>query len=429
MRDEATQRRRYLARSLLTAALIVALVLPLSGAQQTQAQAFNPGSNGSDGALNLATPGEILFDPRDAATFGRQLDADGDNIYHFTSITIAAGVTVKLSGAKLNGPIYWLATGPVEIAGAIDLNGENGQNREAVLATGSRYPAVPGAGGFGGGVGYGFTSQSPPQSGLGPGGGPVAPGRWPSGAGHATQGFFGCGNPVTGQAYGNDFLVPLIGGSGGGGSIETPPFAATGGAGGGAILIASSGTITITGSITANGGQGGVNAGSGSGGAIRLVAPTISGAGSLSAVGKGSNNCGAGSSNGRIRLEAFQHSLTGTINPVPRRGVPSSIFLPEIPLSLRVASIASAPAPATPGGAFTSPDVTINSASAVDVTIEAKGIPPGTVVTLVVLPETGIDVVTDSPPLTGTLQQSSTTVSVTVPPGYSRMYVRAKWTP
>src|SRR5436309_2953148 len=87
-----------------------------AGAMSAQ---FNSGSNGSDGSLNLSTPGTVDFDP---AALGK--DLDGDNIYHFTTINIAAGVTVRLRASKLrNASVVWLASGAVTIAGTLDLSG------------------------------------------------------------------------------------------------------------------------------------------------------------------------------------------------------------------------------------------------------------------------------------------------------------------
>jgi hypothetical protein len=64
-------------------ALIVAVLVGRS--PSAQAQTFDSGSNGSDGALNLTTPGTVIFDP---STFAPPLDQDGDNVFHFTTITI-----------------------------------------------------------------------------------------------------------------------------------------------------------------------------------------------------------------------------------------------------------------------------------------------------------------------------------------------------
>jgi hypothetical protein len=99
---------------------LFALGLPLSVAAQT----FDSGSTGADGALAFpeAQPGDVIL-------FDRQgLDPEGDNVYHFTTITIPAGVTVRLSAERLGIlPVVWLATGDVQIDGTLDLNGEGGQ--------------------------------------------------------------------------------------------------------------------------------------------------------------------------------------------------------------------------------------------------------------------------------------------------------------
>ena len=167
------------------------------------AQGFDSGSDGSDGALALTEAGLILFDP---SAFTPPLDPDGDGVYHFTTITIAEGVTVKLSanprGVK---PVIWLASGDVSIAGTVDLNGERGHASNA-----PRLPATGGAGGYSGGVGRSqFAGAS---RGNGPGGGLVSTRSGPSrgsSAGHALQG--GAGDSVAGgKAYGNDFLLPLL---------------------------------------------------------------------------------------------------------------------------------------------------------------------------------------------------------------------------
>ena len=50
----------------------------------------------------------------------------GGSIYNFNTITIAAGSTLKLSGAVFTSPIYFLAQGAVTVAGTIDLTGHSG---------------------------------------------------------------------------------------------------------------------------------------------------------------------------------------------------------------------------------------------------------------------------------------------------------------
>jgi hypothetical protein len=100
---------------------------------------------------------------------------------------------------------------------------------------------------------------------------------------------------------------------------------------------------------------------------------------------------------------------------------------------VRVAAIAGIPLPIYPSGTFALPDAAINSADPVDIDIEATGIPPGTVVTLRVSPDTPENPATVSLPevqatLQGTMQQSTATVQFSFPYGFSRGYVRASWT-
>lgn len=400
--------------ALITAAL--ALLAPV-----LQAQSFDSGSTGADGALSLTTPGTVVFDPK---SFNPPLDPDGNNVYHFTSITIGPGVTVRLRGPELNmAPVFWLASGPVQIDGTIDLNGEAGHTGSVVLA--NRRPAIPGAGGYPGGIGGIPGSQH--QEGAGLGRGQIC--GHGGGAGHNGTGC-GCGGGAT---YGNNFLIPLLGGSGGAGGEGNGRHGGGGGAGGGAFLLASSVSIAVNGSITAGGGRGesplnGGWGGGGSGGAIHLLAPTLSGTGAIRADGGTSGvNCGAP---GRIRLEALQHLLTGTISPGPIRATPFTRDLTPASLpSVRVVSIGGVPVPPDPTGSFAVPDVTLDQGSAVTVAIEARNIPPGTVVKLHVFSEGGPDQIVNSTPLAGTAAQSTATASLTFPPGFSRGFVRVTWTP
>jgi hypothetical protein len=357
----------------------------------------------------LTTPGIIVFDPK---SFNPPLDADGDGIYNFTTINIAADVTVKLSGKIFSRPVIWLATGPVTINGNIDLNGDNGHIATNISSV--RAPSIPGAGGYSGGVG---GNASNPTMQAQPGNGP--------GGGAATAG---------GTFTGNVFLVPLVGGSGGGGGNTPGQFGPGGGAGGGALLIASSDSISLVGvagsgngRLAANGGCPGTNqVGGGSGGALRLVAPTISGNGTIQTSG-----CGNGG-DGRVRIEAFNHQYAFTNgNGSPAANVttasPSNVFLPAFP-TVRVVSVAGVPVNQSPTGSFQMPDVSINSASPVTVVIEARNIPVGTVVKLHLFSENGADQFVDTTPLAGTSQTSTATASVVFPTGFSRGFVRATWT-
>lgn len=416
--------------------LVTGFFGPVAGAQ-----VFDSTSDGSDGALDFSCPSppcEILFDP---AALG--LDLDDDNVFHFTTINVPAGVTVRMRALELNyAPVYWLATGPVTIDGTVDLSGDPG-HPSGVIGT-LRSPSMPGPGGFPGGI-AGLDGDSPATPGLGPGGGgtTVVVACIGAGGAHAGPGRDGA-RGSSGNMYGNEFLLPLVGGSGGSGS---PLGCAVGGggAGGGAVLIASSQSIVIDGKVIAVGGTNPRSfcgstrrGGDGSGGAIRLIAPVIDGVGLLNTRGGGVGCAVGAGGGGRIRLEAFQLNFTGpilagggaTLGTVRRETLaPGTSFLPVNPTgSVRVVDVDGTAVPDLPSGSFLSADVTINQ-STVLLTIEARNIPLGTIVTLHVLPEIGPDQVVETTPLAGTLGLSTATASVTFEFGFSRFMVHALWTP
>lgn len=420
--------------------LVVVLGLILVGGvwmAVPHAQSFPSGSDGSDGALTIAPNlGTIVFDPADSARWGRPLDADGDAVFNFSTITIGAGTTVRLTADRIARSVYWLATGDVSIAGTIDLRGAAGIRGSDLGAR--RQLAVPGPGGFAGGAG-GRIGVVAATAGDGPGGG--EPGLLScSGTGPQR-----CG--VGGRFSSNRYLVSLVGGSGGGGSLWDDAYH-NGGAGGGALLIASSTSLSFTtsASILAGGGAGGsfnfVNfGGGGSGGAIRLVAPTINAAGTLSVTGGSGNSAtsttgqsGTGGP-GVIRLERFTQNGSFTIQPdgsVVNAGTPVDPATLMPLTQVRVTSIGGVAVSPGASGSFTVPDVTISSAAAVPVEIEATGIPNGTTVTLQVFPQSPDDVTLISLPpiqttLTGTLQRSTATVNFVFPYGFSRGTLRATW--
>ena len=196
-------------------------------------QGFSSGSNGSDGALNVAGgQGVVVFDPA-----ALSIDGDGDRVFHFTTVQVGAGTTLRFPASTLGQgrPIVWLASGQVTIDGILDLNGATGGS--GVTA---QLPADAGAGGFAGGTGG--TSLVPPKAGSGPGGGGAEAAKSGGGAGHLVAGNTGSAALAAGgAAYGNVFVLPALGGSGGGGgAFSSPTAGGGGGGGGGAIVIASS---------------------------------------------------------------------------------------------------------------------------------------------------------------------------------------------
>ncbi len=424
--------------------LSAAFAVLLIACTTAEAQVFNSGSNGSDGALSLTMPGEVIFDP---AKFTPPLDPDGDNVFHFTTITIGKDVTVKLRNVPLRGrAVIWLASGDVKVEGTIDLSAQAGQaTNDQVLA--NRVPAEPGPGGYAGGVGS--TPTSAAQAGTGPGRGGTSngtgiclsfgtprPDRQGGGAGHAGTGgslWFVTGAP--GAAYGNTLLIPLRGGSGGGGG--NGGFGGGGGGGGGALRIVSSTSIIVSGTIAADGGNGGSgsgdgctlgNGGGGSGGGIHLISPMVSGAGNISARGGRGPTVNPGSA-GRIRIDAYQQKFTGNATPTASLGTPYNVPLPADVPSIRVVSVDGKAVSSTPTGGFTMPDVIINQTVPVRMVIEASNVPLGVKVKVYIISEAEGDKEVDSSPLDGTRQKSTATADVKFPPGFSRGYVRATWTP
>ncbi len=205
-----------------------------------------------------------------------------------------------------------------------------------------------------------------------------------------------------------------------------------GGAGGGAILIASSISIRVDGAVLANGGYPGELGGGGSGGAIRLVAPIVSGGGSLSAVGRTSHGYSQRSGDGRIRIETIQSRFTGPIDTQLRVASlqEAPILLPTgATRGIRVVSVNGVTAPSMPRGRIDQVDVTISTPLTVPVVLEGRGIPLGATVTVTVFHETEGASVIQSPPLSGTLDSSTTTIDTTFLPGFSHIFTHAKWGP
>jgi hypothetical protein len=348
---------------------------------------------------------------------------DQNGAYQFTTIDVPPACTVKLTVAKLGPkPLVWLASGNVTIRGTLDLNGAAGH---AATLGSKRAPATPGPGGFAGGLGS-VAGVGASTNGFGPGAGRTFNGRG-GGAGHANSGNDSCCETTGGLAYGNRFLLPLIGGSGGAGA--TDGFGpGGGGAGGGAILIVSAGSISIPsgGSIQANGGAAAPRAGSGSGGSIRLVSEQVSGQGSLQA---SSASGGAPGSVGRIRIESLSTTFAGSATSgaiFVTLSESTRVFGQNTPYPLlRVKTVDGQFVPEPPTGAFVpTTDVVINKPEPVEIVIEAEDVPNGTPVTIEINGEgTGTRVVTPSP----VLSNGTASAMATFDPGFSTITLRANW--
>lgn len=430
------------------------------------AQAFDSGSTGADGALAPAVNTQIVLPP--------------SGILNYTTINIPSGVTVTFKRNAANTPVVLLASGNVTIAGTISINGANGADTGTTGDGNVADDGIPGAGGpggFDGGRGGRADPQNRPSvvdggPGQGPGGGQAA--RVPIGqpysttagtcrdnrgngyevyglgASHAADGpdaryaVTKCvGGSPGALAYGSVRLLSLVGGSGGGGARGTTTEAGGGGGGGGgAILIASSGQISVTGVINADGGDGGFMAssplaGGGSGGAIRLVATTVTGTGSGQLYARGgcavysnrNRNCNGDTtfaSGGRIRIEADTITFAGTSSPTYSADIPGALGLTDTP---RVAftSIAGIAVPDEPTGAG---DVVLPATlnNPVTIALTTVNVPLGSTIRVRVVPTQGVPVEAVSAAVTGSLANGAATASVTLPQGPSRLEASATFT-
>lgn len=407
-------------KMLLVIVRLLLLSLCLIGSPAAYA-AFESGSTGADGEF--------------APTGNTELQIPESGIFNFTTVNIPSGVTVTFKKNAQNTPVTILATGNVTIAGTINLNGGNASYI---------IPGAGGPGGFDGGIGG--VSRQIGKRGEGPGGGlggsPRTDGDYCAGCGGgsgysydgAAGGKYTTSAPggAGGTIYGNEKILPAIGGSGGGGGGGTTVYVGgAGGGGGGSIVIASSGTVNLTGAITANGGRGadgetskGGSGGGGSGGSIRVIANTMAGNGSITATAGGggyTSYCaisGGSGSVGRIRLEFSTTTRTVGSNPPMSFGYPYAV-IPENMPTLVVSSIGGVDTPTVPKGSFGNPDVMLpyNTQNPVTVVVTGSNIPTGTLVTLNAVPSVG-----STTSATGTLSGTDTSSTTSIQLNISKAY-------
>jgi hypothetical protein len=245
------------------------------------------------------------------------LDTDPNGgVFEFTSITIPAGVSVRVLGAF---PAVLRSQGPIDIRGELTADGQ---------ASTGQAGGAPGAGGFAGGAGGPARGNGSPGSGPGGGGGgtyflaPIPGGP----AGHRDPGTVsGLTTGAPGAAYGTAVPFDLRGGSGGGGGGGQQDVAGPGGAGGGGVIaLLTDGSITVTGLVAARGGASGSQStmAPGSGGAVLLralgavdVAGEIDARGGVAPVLLG--RLAAGDGFVRIEAPARVPTISGTVHPAP----------------------------------------------------------------------------------------------------------------
>src|SRR3989344_926407 len=231
--------------------------------------------------------------------------------YNYTTFNISSGATTTITGTSA---LIIKATGDVTIAGTLNLNGGDGG---IAYECGEGYPSCGGLGGIGGPGGYnggrGGDYGLNGYAGYGPGAGGGGNYGGGGGGGHGANGSNGMNNlNIGGITYST-----VTGGSGGGGTgFNTVSTAGNGGGGGGGYLkIASNGSITNSGIISANGGNGVNNygGGGGSGGRINLISVNnITNSGTIRANGGGGVGVyGGGGGGGRIILQDVNGVITG----------------------------------------------------------------------------------------------------------------------
>lgn len=404
-------------------------LLAVALSAQVATAAINIPSDGSDGALVIATNTVIdlsqaitgNWDANNSANAGKGIydPAKWAVIYKYSSVTVNSNAMVTFKNHASRAPVVWLVSGDVNINGTVSLDGQ-----QYALA-----PALsePGPGGFRGGSGN-YALGAEDAAGFGPGGGGRrAYSSW--GTGRGGSGSYGSVGSSGNTVYGNPSLIPLIGGSGGGGNSGGNQGGASGG---GAILIAVAGILSISGEIHADGGYApGESGGGGSGGGIRLVAETLAGNGLVRARG-GTGSIGG---LGRIRLERLIILNSLQLSPDPSvvalsNGATPQIWPPNNGPTVRIVSINGQNSPVDPRAEFGAigADVTLPQVTTTLVVVETTNVEKASVVTIRVSPRSDgnytetsatIDQVVTEDPLV-----IRWTANVPVKNGYAAMQVK-----
>jgi plastocyanin len=389
-----TQPRNYTPHTMTSKPILAALAL-LASLLTATAQLIIPPADGTDLGFNPAANVEVDLSnavPGDALTYSNIPGDAGRGIYDatrwvvvykYSSVNIPAGVTVTFKNHPSHAPVVWLVQGSVNIAGTVSVNGKNG-----VVGTDGLTPTEPGPGGFRGGA----NGPSGQGAGLGPGGG---------------------NNGGCNTVYGNPQILPLIGGSGSSGANG-----ASGASGGGAIMIAATGAIQITGSVSALRGTSTDRVSSG--GAIKLIADSVSGTGSLNAA-----------TSGRVRIEA--NALAGTIVSTPSTiavapGTTPTLFPSAGSPTVKIVSVDGELAPADPTAPLdSSADIGIQKNTPVTIVLETRNFATaGAVVSVRIANKYGgASTVNAALQGGGTTALSTWTVNTTLAPGFVTLQARA----
>lgn len=255
----------------------------------------------------------------------------------YSAVTINSGktYTAKAWNGTVGGIIAWLCSGTTTVTGSVSANGTNGTSSSTTGASGCGFKGGNGStvGGTttayqGDGTG-GVGIQSTSANGNGGGGGyrtgndSAGGGGGGNGASGNTGGNFHTGiGGRGGSSSGSSDLTSMTFGGGGGGFVCNSDHPFTSAASGAGIIFISSATLTVSGGITANGGNvtgAEQTGGAGGGGSILLKAQTATlGSGIITAsagtVSTHVNFEGGDGAVGRIHLDYYT-SYTGTTSP------------------------------------------------------------------------------------------------------------------
>jgi len=243
------------------------------------------------------------------------------------AITLNTGITLSGAYYQASGTVTFNAASIIIAAASADIQGgtvthasePNGSGttaaRQVYFSTSGS--VTVGAGGTISTAAKGFAAGSGPAAGVCGAGTPAC-----GGGGNGGDGGNGtAGGPGAGGLSGiGSIASPVTAGSGG--SAVAFQGWATGGAGGGVVSITATGTMTVAGTITANGsagtqGGGNGNASGGAGGSIYLSAATLTGGGAITANGgagafTGGSSAGGGGG-GKIALVYSSSTRSGTL--------------------------------------------------------------------------------------------------------------------
>ncbi len=237
--------------------------------------------NGSDGPFDSST--YWVFDS-DHSVVGNviEIDTDAHQVLQFTSFNLEAGFTIKPIGSHA---LVIRVMGVLQVAGVIDCSGDDGNDLTTNATLINSGGGARCGGGFGGKGGSSTQSATSGVSGgLNTTGGTAGPstslsnGQGGGGGGGYNEPLFGRDPEdgtdnaaaiagVAGSIFLDRSITVVGGGSGGGGgssylqSTANDSNGGGGGGGGGVIMIYAGGDAQISGSILADGGDGGADSG------------------------------------------------------------------------------------------------------------------------------------------------------------------------